>query len=146
MIDDPIVKKVNKKPKVQPNFENPYEVIRDFSSGFAEETKTQTKRVLDEIVGEFIPFHRKGDLEPGQEFNIKAHEEQKAQHSAETNKSLEKKANHIRPAIEHMDYVGEILKAGENKPEDKHKLQEEIKNLMLELKSLASSTKQLEKE
>src|SRR5690348_9189949 len=101
---DPIVKKVNKKPKNTHKFENPYEVLKDFSFGIAEETTTQAKGIFDEFISELIPLHRKGDLEPGQELNLKAHEEQQKKQATDKQDGLEKKANHIRPAIEHIDY------------------------------------------
>ncbi len=137
MLGDPIVQK-KKKNNLKNSYVNPYEVIREFG----EETKQQTKEIFSEVVHELFALPKKGDLQPGQELDLKSH---KAQQQAETKKlqSVENHAQAIRPGI---DYIGEILRAGEKNHVDEQKTKQEIQEVILELKSLASSTKQLEKE
>jgi myosin heavy subunit len=140
-MNDPIVQKPKKKPTH--NYNNPYEVLSDFGKDVVSETKQHTKSAVNEIFHELFALPKKGgDLQPGQELNLKSQNEQKSPKESKM-KSLENHANQIRPAI---DYIGEILKTGETKQEEQHKMKEEIQQVILELKSLASSTKQLEKE
>jgi len=135
MLNDPIVSDSKKKKAHKPLYENPFEIIPDFKDIF-KATKHETNKVLNEVVSEVFGI-KGGDLQPGQELDLKAHHEKEQ-------KSLEKQANKIRPAI---DYVSEILKAGEKNPwQDSEETKKQVQELIIELKNLAASTKTLEKQ
>lgn len=140
MLNDPIVKDVKKKKKA--SYINPYEVLSSFGEG----TKQQAKDVFSEVVHELFAIPKKGDLSEGQELNLSSLAQKKAD-TAPASQHLEKKVQAIRPAMEYMDYVGDILKSNEKQTwKDSQAVQKEIQELVVELKGLASSTKQLEKE
>ena len=109
MLNNPIVQGGKKKSKKITPYINPHEVWS--------ETKTQAKGVVNEVIHELFALPKKGDLQPGEELNFKTQDKQNAQEESKR-KSLENHANQIRPAI---DYIGEILKTGETKEEDKQK-------------------------
>ncbi len=128
-----------KKKKLKPTYNNPFEAFQDIGRGMADQTKNQftegAKTAVNQILfgGEKPQQH--GELMPGQEFDLKAHEE---------NKKIEAQAHNIEPGI---NYVGEILKSHENvESEETKDLQKDIQNLILEIKSLAGATNQLEKQ
>lgn len=153
MVDDssmqsvffPLDPKKKKKPVAQ--FNNKYEALGNFEDKFSDTIKDNAneakKDVLKQIFGSEKIFHKNsqgGDLQPGQELNFN----QANAKQEENNKSMEKQANNLRPSI---DYIGEILKAGEKQTsEESQEVKQEIQSLISELKGLAASVKQLDKQ
>lgn len=130
------------KPVYNNSYETPFEAFRDLGKDVAKDVKQNSKAAVTDAWRQLLgsdkllhkPKQSGGDLQPGQELDLKAHQEQK---------SMEKQANNLRPGI---DYVGEILRAGETSAKEEQKNKEDIQNLIHELKSLAGATAQLEKQ
>jgi hypothetical protein len=127
-----------KKKKGKVVYENPFEAFVDIGRGIKDQITTQSQEGAREAWIELFGADKKetrgGDLRPGQEIDFTKHD----------NKAIEKQAENIRGGI---DYIGELLRAGEKKPEqESRELQEQIQNLILEIKSLAGATSALEKQ
>lgn len=143
-------KKKNPPPKpINNSYENPFEAFQHLGKGVASTVKDNASAaksdVFNQLFGGDKLFHNTkpqgGDLTPGQEIDFKKAQDQAAK---DQEKSLEKQANTIRPA---MDYVGEILRAGETpKEKESQETKQQVQNLILELKNLSASAKSLEKQ
>src|SRR5689334_22795589 len=88
-----------KKKKLKSNYVNPFEAFEDIGKGIAHQTKDQfaegAKDAMHQILFGAGQSHH-GELKPGQEFDLKAHENKK---------KMEAQAHNIEPGI---NYVGEI--------------------------------------
>ncbi|MDE2026184.1 MAG: hypothetical protein KGJ07_06845 [Patescibacteria group bacterium] len=144
--------KKKKKKQLKTSYTNPFEAFEDIGKGITDQVTTHAKAGAGEAVkqifgGEFNLMSKgapkSGDLQPGQEIDLKAQAQaQKAQQ--EQQKAMQKKAESIRPAI---DYVGEILHSNEKQTQQEtQKLRDEIQNLIMEVKSLAGASASLEKQ
>ena len=144
--------KKKKKKQLKTSYTNPFEAFEDIGKGITDQVTSQAKAGAGEAIkqvfgGEFNLMPKSapkgGDLQPGQELDLKAQAQaQKAQQ--EQQKAVQKKAESIRPAI---DYVGEILHGHEKQTQQEtQKLREEIQNLIMEVKSLAGASASLEKQ
>ncbi len=134
------------KPVYNSSYENPFDAFKDIGQGMKKSAKDNSKAAVTDAWKQLLgsdkllhkPKQSGGDLQPGQELDLKAHQQQ-----AKEQKGMEKQANNLRPGI---DYIGEILRAGETSAKDEQKNKEDIQNLISELKGLAASTKELEKQ
>lgn len=126
---DDDAKKKKKQPK--PHYVNPFEAIEDIGKGIATQTRDQFTEGAKGAIKQVL--FGAGDLKPGQEFDVKAHEEKK---------KIEKEVHNVEPGI---NYVGEILHSHENKrSEETQELKKDIQQLIMEIKSLAGASKELE--
>lgn len=121
---------------------NPIEQLLGIGSGVASQTADIGKKVADldnwdEILGLVDPKEKhkaKGDLQEGQELNLKDLKEKNP-------KANEEKA-HIEPGI---DYSREIVHVGEQAVNRENKeLEEQLREIMAEIKKLADTSKELQ--
>lgn len=127
-------KKLPPKPVANP-YENPFDAaFKGIGKGVFDSLKNNAQDIVKKDIKKQL--FGGGDMKPGQEISFA-----QQKHQMEQQKTQENKPN-IRPA---MDYVGEILKAGENaSAKESQEVKQEIQNLIMEIKQLGKSARELE--
>lgn len=126
-------KKYAAPPKFVNTYESPVELFRNLGKKTADTVRENVAAAKNDIAKQIF-----GEMMPGQDVNLKNLHQQEAPLKPEIKAP-------IRPGLEQRDYVGEILRAGEeaNKKESEETKQQ-VEKIIVELRKLSQSAKELE--